>query len=483
MKQVELSTRKPSLRLLQKEHCMHIHSASMEILEHHGIHMLDPEGKDLLLAAGALAKEDHWISIPSVLIKQALSTAPGRIVLSNQKGERTLFLEDTNVYFGPGSDTIFTSDIDTCKRRETVRSDVGRMARLCDALANIDFVMSMGVASDVPSTATYLYEFAEMVANSNKPIVFTADAPKDIDDIYEMACAVAGSSEALKKNPFLLHYAEPISPLLFPVEPVQKLIRCSHYHLPVGMIPAANAGAGAPITNSGSIALANAEILAGLVIHQLKNSGAPFLYGYNVATLDMKHAVISYGAPEFRITDSALADLARFYGLPSWGTSGCTDSKIVDAQAGIEATFAIYNSMLSGNNLVHDVGYIESGLTSSMEMIIMMDEVIDMCRRFIEPITFNKDTIPMEAYGRAKLTRGFVADRHTLENFRQAQWTPKRLDRAQFDDWELGGKKDLYQRLNGEAKEIMSSHVPEAKSAEVMAKIDEILEKRSREYS
>ncbi len=91
MKQVELSTRKPFLRLLHKEHCMHIHSASMEILEHHGIHMLDPEGKELLLAAGALAKEDNWISIPSVLIKQALSTAPGRIVLANQKGERTLF--------------------------------------------------------------------------------------------------------------------------------------------------------------------------------------------------------------------------------------------------------------------------------------------------------------------------------------------------------------------------------------------------------
>lgn len=479
MKQVELSTPKPFLRLLHEEHCMHVHSASMEILEYHGIRMLDQEGKDLLLSAGALARDDHWIGIPSVLVKQALNTAPGRIVLANQKGERTLFLEDTNVYFGPGSDTVFTDDIDTGERRETLRSDVGRMAKLCDALSNIDFLMSMGIPRDVPTTATYLYEFAEMVMNSNKPVVFTADAPGDIDDIYEMACAVAGGPEALRENPFLLHYAEPISPLLFPVEPVQRLIRCAHYHLPVGMIPAANAGAGSPITNAGSIALANAECLAGLVLHQLKNPGAPFLYGYNIATLDMKQAVVAYGAPEFRITDGALADLARFYGLPSWGTSGCTDSKLVDAQAGIEATFAIYNSMLSGNNLVHDVGYIQSGLTSSMEMIIMMDEVIDMCRRFFDPISFTPETIPMDAYGRAKSTRSFVADRHTYDHFRQAQWTPRRLDRAQFGEWEAGGKKDLYHRLNDEAKEIMSGHIPEAKPADVIAKIDAVLAKRS----
>jgi trimethylamine--corrinoid protein Co-methyltransferase len=479
MKQVELTTLKPSLRLLQKEHCKHIHSASMEILSYHGIQMLDPEGRDLLLGAGAIAKEENWIIIPSVLVKQALGTAPGRIVLANQKGERTLFLEDTNIYFGPGSDTVFTDDIDTGERRETVRSDVGRMAKLCDALSNIDFVMSMGIPRDVPSTATYLYEFSEMVKNSNKPIVFTADAPQDIDDIYEMACAVAGGPEHLQENPFLLHYAEPISPLLFPIEPVQRLIRCAQYRLPVGMIPAANAGAGSPITNAGSIAQANAECLAGLVIHQLKSPGAPFLYGFNIATLDMKHGVVSYGAPEFRITDGALADLARFYGLPSWGTSGCSDSKVVDAQAGIEATFAIYNSMLSGNNLIHDVGYIQSGLTSSMEMIIMADEIVDMCRRFIEPIAFNKNTIPMDAYGRAKSTRSFVADHHTYENFKQAQWTPKRLDRARFDVWEKRGKKDLYARLNDEAREILSKHVPEAKPAEVMAKIDHILEKRS----
>ena len=479
MKQVDLSTPKPSLRLLQEDHCKHIHSASMEILEYHGIRMLDPEGRDMLLTAGAMAKENSWINIPSVLVKKALRSAPDRIVLANQKGERTLFLEDTNTYFGPGSDTVFTDDIETGERRKTVRSDIGRMAKLCDVLANIDFVMSMGIPHDVPVTATYLYEFAEMIKNSNKPIVFTADAPQNIDDIYEMACAVAGGPEHLKANPFLLHYSEPISPLLFPLESVQRLIRCAHHHIPVGMIPAANAGSGAPITNAGSIALANAESLAGLVVHQLKNPGAPFLYGYNIATLDMKHAVVAYGAPEFRITDGAMADLARFYGLPSWGTSGCSDSKVVDAQAGIEATFAIYNSMLSGNNLDHDVGYIQSGLTSSMEMLIMGDEVIDMCRRFIEPISLNKDTIPMEAYGRAKSTRSFIADDHTFENFRQAQWAPKRLDRAQFDGWEKGGKKDLYQRLNDEAKDIMSGHIPEAKPAEVMAKINQILEKRS----
>jgi len=478
MKQIDLATITPKLHLLADEHVRAIHLASLEILARHGARVLDKNTRTALRGVGAFIHDDQWVMIPPHLVKKALSTAPEKIVLSNQKGERVMFLEEGKTYFGTGSDTIFTIDVEKRERRKTLRKDVGRIAKLCDALPNIDFIMSMGIPHDVPIPDIYLYAFAEMVSNSNKPIVFTADTPDDVDDIVEMARHIAGGQDRLQENPFLLHYVEPISPLLFPESAVQKMLRCAEHRIPVGMIPAANAGGGAPITQAGAVALANAECLAGLVIHQLKNPGAPFLYGYNSSTLDMRSGVVSYGAPEYRLTDTILADMARCYRLPCWGTAGCTDSKVVDAQAGLEAMFSIHNAMLSRNNLVHDVGYIEYGSTSSMEMIILVDEIIDMCRRFMESVPINERTLALEAIGRAKVTRGFVDDDHTYENWREAQYQPKRLDRMQYDVWESSGRLDLYDRLNEEAKTIMATHVPEPKPPEVVQKIEEILERR-----
>jgi trimethylamine--corrinoid protein Co-methyltransferase len=319
----------------------------------------------------------------------------------------------------------------------------------------------------------------EMVLNSNKPIVFTADTAQDIDHIVEMASYVAGGTDQLRERPFLLHYAEPISPLIFPESSVQKLVRCAEHAIPVTFPSGANAGGGAPITLAGAMTLANAECLGGLVIHQLTRPGAPFLYGFNVSIVDMRTAIVSYGNPEWSLTAAAQADMARYYGLPSWGFGGATDSKVVDAQAGLEAIFSIFNAMLSRNNLVHDVGYLEFGTTSSMELIIMVDEIIDMCRRFMAGIPVNENTLAMEAIGRAKARGGFIDDDHTLENWREAQYQPKRLDRMQYDVWESLGNLDLYDRLNEEANQIMASHVPEPKPPDVIEEIKNVLKKRN----
>ncbi len=478
MKQIDVATIKPKLSILSDEQITAIHLASLEILARHGVRVLDEETRKALKKAGAFIHENEWVMIPPHLVKGALSTAPETIVLANQKGERVMFLEEGKTYFGTGSDTLFTIDVDTRERRKVCREDVGRIAKLCDALPNIDFIMSMGNPHDVPRADIYLYEFAEMVFNSNKPIVFTADAAKDIDDIIEMASHIAGGRNQLQEKPFLLHYAEPISPLVFPESSVQKLLRCAEYVIPVAFASGANAGGGAPITLAGAMALTNAECLGGLVIHQLKRPGAPFLYGFNVSITDMRTAIVSYGAPEWSLTAAAQADMARYYHLPSWGFAGATDSKVLDAQAGLEAMFSVYNAMLSRNNLVHDVGYLEFGTTSSMELIIMVDEIIGMCRRFMEGIPINEKTLAMEAIERAKVKRGFIDDEHTFENWREAQYQPKRLDRMQYDIWESSGKSDLYNRLNEEAKEIMATHIPEPKPPEVIERIEKILEKR-----
>jgi len=391
-------------------------------------------------------------------------------------------LVDGNTFYGTGSDAIFTLDLETGQRRRTVLNDAANFARLVDGLENMSFAMSMANPEDVPIEDIYVYVFAEMVKNTNKPIVFIADSGRDIVKIYQIACQVAGGEDALQKKPFVLNYSEAISPLRFPENVMEKLVFCAQKRIPICLPSGSNAGGGAPVTLAGAMALGIAENLVGLVVHQLAGKGSPFLFGPNVSVLDMKSTVVSYGAPEWSLSQAALADMRdEIYGLPIWAFAGASDAKVMDAQAGAEAMFSIINAMLSRSNLIHDVGFLEYGSTSSLEMVTMADELVAMSQFFAGGIPVNDETLALEVIERV-VSGGpgsmFLMDDHTFEHFMQAQFLPKLLDRSRYDSWEEAGAMDLYKRCNAEAKRIISEHEFAPKPDRVLKEIDLILHSR-----
>jgi len=473
--QLDIETLHPQVRMLSDEQLRAIHYSSLDILSQTGIIMKSGRAAELLLTAGA-RQQGERIKIPARLIQNALRSAPPRIPMHTRTGELTMPLEAGKVFFGTGSDCNFTIDLESGERRPVLLKDVQAFARLCDGLDNIDFNMSMGVASDVNPMHHYIHGIAAMMRSSVKPIVFTANNVKDMQVIYQIACAAAGGAENLLEKPFLLHYAEPISPLLFIEESVDKLLFCAEKGIPAGYIPSPNTGGGGPITLAGALALGNAETLAGLLLTQLANPGAPYIYGMNTATLDMKSTIISYGAPEWPIGMMAWTDLSRWYQLPVWGYSGATDSKLVDAQAGIEATFTIMSAFLTRCNLNHDVGYIEYGSTSSMEMVVMADEIIGQTRYIMEGVEVNERTLARQAIHSARPGGGFLAHEHTLSNWKQAQWKPRLIDRSRYDEWLRGGSKDLSERANLRARKILAEHQTSPLTAKAEREIQSILE-------
>jgi len=476
--QIPIPTLKPILRMISDEQVRELHYATLEILGQTGVKMADPQGRELLLEAGAW-ESDGRIKIPENLVTDAIDKAPARIPMYNRLGEMSMPLELGKVFFGTGSDTTFTLDLGTGQRRRAVAQDVEDMARLGDALDNIDFVMSMGNPSDVPIDDLYIHAFTGMIRGSVKPNVYTAQNRKDMQDIYRIAAAVMGGEQALREQPIFLHYAEPISPLYIIEESLQKHIFCAEKGIPAAYIPSPNTGGGGPITVAGAVALGNAECLLGLIITQLVNPGAPFLYGMNTAALDMKTTIVSYGSPDWSLGMGAWTELARFYNLPVWGYGGATDSKVVDAQAGIEATFSIMNAFLSRVTLVHDVAYIEYGSTSSMEMLVIADEVIGMTRFLMGGLPVNSATLALEAIARVAPGEGFLADDHTMDNFRTAQWAPNVIDRNQYDVWRDAGSKDIFSRANGRAKEILAEHEVPPLPEEAEKVIAEVLAERA----
>jgi len=481
MKPMAIPTFQPRLKVLNREQAVAIHTAALEILEKTGFKMEHPGALEMLADAGCQISGD-WVKLPSYLVEEALSSAPRQIDLYDQKGKKVMPLVNGNYFYGTGSDATFTLDLETGERRRVVLKDAANFAKLVDGLDNMAFAMSMANPEDVAVEDIYVYVFAEMVKNTNKPIVFIADSGRDIAKIYEIACQVVGGKEELQKKPFVLNYSEAISPLRFPENVMEKLVFCAQKRIPICLPSGSNAGGGAPVTLAGAMALGIAENLAGLVVHQLAGKGSPFLFGPNVSVLDMKSTVVSYGCPEWSLTQAALADMRdEIYGLPIWAFAGASDAKVMDAQAGAEAMFSIISAMLSRANLIHDVGFLEYGSTSSLEMVTMADELVAMSRFFVGGIPVNGETLALEVIERVASGEPgsiFLMDDHTFEHFMQAQFLPKLLDRSRYDSWEEAGSMDLYQRCNIEAKRILLEHQVEPKPNEVLKGIDQILHRR-----
>lgn len=450
----------PHFSVLSQDQKEDLHLATLEILWRTGSRVLCEEAIDLLKKAGADVSDGNLVRMPPHLVEWAIRCAPPRVVMADRNGARAMFLEDGKTHYGTGSDCPYIVDSDTGERRKFLKADVAKASRLCDALPNIDFMMSMGLASDVPAETSDRHQFEAMVLNTTKPIVFTAHDLDGIRDIVEMAAVVAGDLDELRRNPFLMLYGEPITPLKHAKESVEKLLFMAQNGLPAIYAPGMLSGATAPVTLPGCLALANAESLFGLVMVQLRREGAPFVYGGGVLPIDMRTSVAAYGAPELQLAGAALADMAHLYRLPRFSGAGASDSKVLDQQAMIEGTLSTLMQALCGANLVHDVGYLESGLTGSYEMAVAIDEVIGMVKRIMSGMEINDDTLALDVIDRVGPGGHFIDDEHTLKFFREG-WFPRLLDRRNYESWDADGRKTMGDRLNRRVKEILAEHVPD----------------------
>jgi trimethylamine--corrinoid protein Co-methyltransferase len=214
------------------------------------------------------------------------------------------------------------------------------------------------------------------------------------------------------------------------------------------------------VTSAGSLAMANAEVLSGLAIAQLRRKGTPVVLGSGSGPLDMHTMVGTYASPEFMLHCMGMAELAHYYyHLPVWGFSGCSDSKLPDVQAGIESALWILWTVLSGANLVHDVGYIESGLTCSYEMMVVCDEVVSFVRRLLRGIEITPETLALDAIHQVGPGGSYISSPHTLAHFRQV-WYPRVLDRRSHSAWTQASQPEAIKTAREIAREAIAKHTP-----------------------
>ena len=463
-------------QMLSEDQLQTLFDGVLHTLEYTGLEVHHEGAREILKNAGAWVDGLH-VRIPSYLVKDALSKAPRSFTIFARDGnqEHNIHIGPGRAHFGPGPTPPNFIDVETMERRLYLRSDAEIVAKVCDALPNIDFCESLGTVSDVNPDLAASYEFATMFPNTSKPIVAWSYGKDDAEDIHKIAIAEAGGQEAFERRPNYVHYCEPLSPLISTEEAMDKLIFCANHRVPVIFTPCPIAGGTAPITPAGIIIQGAAESWMGLVVAQTLNPGIPFFMGGVYSVMDMSDMILAYGAPELSLMMAGITELAHFAGLPLWQTGGCTDSKTLDQQAAIEGSLSVFFSALSGGDLCHDVGYTESGLTGSIFQTAMMDEAIGYSRRITRGIEVNEDTLAVEVIHNVGPNGHYLREKHTHRHYKKEFWYPNLVDRRNFEEWDMMGRSTMGERVVNRVHEILDTHQPSAVKSETMQAIEDVL--------
>jgi trimethylamine--corrinoid protein Co-methyltransferase len=350
--------------------------------------------------------------------------------------------------------------------------DLEQIIRVCDALPNIDFLMSACVPSDVPPAEANRRQMAGMIEQSTKPIMFVTNDYESSIDVVRAAEIIAGGADAHREKPYTCCYINVTDPLKHNQESLQKLLFLADKGVPTTYTPMVLRGVNGPVTRAGAIALANAGELVGLVLAQLKREGAPIIHsgGYGDG-FDMRTSVGIYAGPE---SYGGRPALAAFYGIPIFGLGGASDSKVVDGQAIAEATFTLMAETMAGVNLVHDVGYLESGKCYSIEHLVICNELIGYIRRYSRGFEVNDETLALDVISEIAPEGEYLGTEHTVDHYRR-DWYPELFDRNNYDAWAEAGSKTLHDRTVDEIERILENHQPPPLDHQTQEQISAIL--------
>jgi len=297
-----------------------VHGATLEVLHHSGINVYCPEALEILAEGGAdVDFATGRVRIPPYLVEESISSAPPIVILAGRNPRNDVIVGGRRVHFttfGAGSRVV---DHETGRIHDATKSDLALTALVCDALDNVDIFTSTMVATDMPHDLAGLHEAEAFLLNTSKHCQHDhLDDGWEARSFFEMAAAISGGWENLKKRPIVSAMVCPSSPLQLPRGVAEIIIEAARAEIPVNIVPMVMAGATGPVTLAGSLVINNAEVLGGIVLHQLTRRGAPVIYGSSSTIFDMKYLTAPVGAPELGMLSAGVAEMARFYLLPSY---------------------------------------------------------------------------------------------------------------------------------------------------------------------
>lgn len=464
----------PQFRVLSDGQCHEIYLAALDALRTIGVQVPNAEARALLAGAGAWV-EGELVRIPAHIIQDALAATPRTFTLWGRDPGRAIRVAPDRVHFGPGLTNTYFVDPQTGELRPARRGDAAMTARVADALDNIDYVMGLALLGDVTPELASVYEFAELVANTGKPIIAWAHSPENVADMHRMASAVVGGVDTLRQRPIFALFSTYPSPLKHADLDLANLLWAAEHDIPVVYLGGPTVGLESPFTGASGLLLHLAVALSGLAIVQLKRRGAPMAIGGVPSPMDLRTARPAYGSPEMSLHSAAAADVARYLGLPFMGTAGASESKCLDSQAAIECALQVLMSALSGASLVHDVGFLDCANIGSLELLVMNDEIIAMARRILRGIEVNRETLMLDLIAEVGPGGEFLTEPRSAQLARREVWMPALMDRQPYAFWEQQGKTTMEGRVRARLRHLLNTHRPPPLPAGAAEAIESVL--------
>jgi trimethylamine--corrinoid protein Co-methyltransferase len=440
-----------------------LHEGALTVLEKAGVQVYTDTGFDCFRRAGAVVDEAaRVVRLPRAMVEDALAAAPHRLVLCGREEKHDVVLEGSRVSLGTGGTALYVLDLETGQRRPSTNQDVRLNARLTDALENVHLFTINVFPNEITHVGDVdVNRFYSSLTNTSKHVMGGVYSLEGTRQVVEMATLIAGSLEALQARPFISFINLVISPLK--IDDLQGEITCyvAEQGLPQVVPTEPICGTTSPVTLAANVMMHVAESLAGVALTQVVRKGAPVIFGSVGSVADMHSLGHLSGAVERGLINAAVAQMAQYYRLPYYSTSGTTDAKVVDAQAAYESALMTLLVMMAGANYIHDAaGLMEFDLTVAYEKLVMDNEIIGMCARVLRGIEVTDETLAVDLICEHGAGRDYLGEMHTVQHMRREFFYPRLADRQHRDHWEEKGSQDATTRARSLARRLLATHEP-----------------------
>ena len=461
---------------LSEDEIEHIHNDTLEILWERGMQVQHPRALELLTDAGA--KIDHqsgMVRFPPELIERCLQTVPNNFVLGGR-------FPDYDLSLGLNSRPIVRTtsgaegyiDLRTREYRLGTADDLIEWTRLLDGLDNIHICAGF-YPCDVPLATRDVFTVKTMMEHSAKHVFLN---PYDFDTfkaIIDMAVAVRGSEQSMKERPLVTILTSATAPGHILDYCIDQLFLAGKYGVPVEVNSGPIMGGTCPVTIAGCVLQNNVEILSLAVISQLANPGTPLIHRGITMAMDMASGAGLMGTMECALAQVASAQLVRTkYNMPVATYGPMTDAKMTDSQSQIERTIQTFLAGLTGSHLLLAPGFLEALYTVDPVQLTIDDEIIGLLFRILRGININEDTLAKELIKGMHPGGNYLVEMHTVEHFRDEHYIPKCFNRNARSAWVEEGAKDLNQKAQERALNILKTHQPASLDKSVQKEVDAI---------
>lgn len=470
----------PKFNVLTPDQVQAVHDHSIKILEEVGVEFGYEPAVEVFKKHG-LRVEGQRVYFTREFIEEQVKKAPAQFTLHARNPEHNLICGGDSIIYMPGYGAPFVHEADG-KRRNATMEDYNNFVKLAGASQNLHMTGGNVVEpTDVDDRIRHLKMIYSHITNSDKCFMGSASGREKAEDSIELAALLHGGKDVIRENPALICLINSVTPLKYDDRMLGALMAYAEAKQPVVIASLVMSGSTGPATLAGALALQNAEVLAGIALAQSITPGTPVVYGSTSAITDMGTGSLSIGNPENSLFTSASAQLARFYGVPSRGGGGLTDSKIADAQAGYESMMVLMAASTTGINFVlHTAGILQYYMSMSYEKFIVDDEIAGMILRYLKGFDFAEDKFALEVISEVGPGGHFLTQKHTRKNHKVELRRPLLSDRQSYDGW-AKEKLDTNYLAKRRWQDVLASYQPPALEPAVDQAITEFIAKRSAE--